>query len=66
MSPKDNEDMSKSLKWTQTKRFSKWKNYSTVFDNLTKFNDVDTKSDIIEILMTYDTSRVLSVNKVSD
>jgi non-canonical (house-cleaning) NTP pyrophosphatase len=52
--------------WTQSKRFSKWKNYSKVFDNLTKFNEIDTDSGIVTLLMTHDTSRVLSVNKKSD
>ena len=40
--------------------------YSKIFDNLTKFNEIDTGSGIITLLMTYDTSRVLSVNKLND
>ena len=47
-------------------RFSEWNNYSKVFDNLTKEVKIQTKYAIVTLLMTYDTSRVLSVNKISD
>jgi len=52
--------------WSKTKRFSKWNNYSSIFNNLTNLQEIDTKSGIVTLLMTYDTSRVLSVNKIDD
>jgi hypothetical protein len=55
-----------SQSWNKTQRFSKWKNYSSIFDNLTKDIEINTKEAIVTLLMTYDTSRVLSVNKIDD
>jgi hypothetical protein len=50
----------------QHPRYSKFKNYSSIFDNLTKSNSVDTPYPIISMLITYDSTRVIAVTKKDD
>ena len=58
--------MNKSQRWMRANRFDKWSNYDSVFNDLTEDIQIDTKNGIITLLMTYDTSLVLSVNKIND
>lgn len=47
-------------------RFSKWKNYSDIFNNLTQKKDVETKWPIVSMMITYDSTRVIAVTKKND
>ena len=58
--------MNKSQRWMRANRFDKWSNYDSVFNDLTEDIQIDTKNGIVTLLMTYDTSLVLSVNKIND
>ena len=47
-------------------RYAKFKNYQTVFDNLTKYQKVPTKFDIVSMIITYDSTHTLAVTKKDD
>ena len=45
---------------------SNFKNYSNMFDNLTRANAIMTLYPIVSIMITYDSSRAITVTKKND
>lgn len=48
------------------KSYAKFKNYKSVFEDLTKHQKVDTPNDIVSMLITYDSTHTVAVTKNSD
>lgn len=48
------------------KSYAKFKNYKSVFEDLTKHRKVDTPNDIVSMLITYDSTHTVAVTKNSD
>lgn len=47
-------------------RYAKFKNYQSVFDNLTKYQKVPTKYDIVNMIITYDSTHAVGITKKDD